>query len=97
VSGDVTPTDLRDAIPALDRTTHVNAGARRSRPTRVVVADHFGADATEIALTQSTTGGINRIAAALDWERSDTMVRTDPEHSSGILPWKRLQRRGLHG
>ncbi|WP_137283627.1 aminotransferase class V-fold PLP-dependent enzyme [Halorussus salinisoli] len=63
--------------------------------TRDVVADHLGASPAEIALTQSTTDGINRVAAALDWERGDTVVRTDLEHSSGILPWKRLKRRGI--
>ncbi|WP_134669300.1 aminotransferase class V-fold PLP-dependent enzyme [Halorussus marinus] len=63
--------------------------------TREVVADHLGATVEEIALTQSTTDGINRIAAALDWEPGDTVVRTDLEHSSGILPWKRLARRGV--
>jgi selenocysteine lyase/cysteine desulfurase len=60
-----------------------------------VVANYLGARPEEIALTQSTTDGINRIAAALDWERGDTVVRTDLEHSSGILPWKRLQRGGV--
>ncbi|MFC4449371.1 aminotransferase class V-fold PLP-dependent enzyme [Halorussus aquaticus] len=63
--------------------------------TREVVADHLGATAEEIALTQSTTDGINRVAAGLDWERGDTVVRTDLEHSSGILPWQRLRRRGV--
>jgi len=63
--------------------------------TRETVAGHLGATAEEIALTQSTTDGINRIAAALDWERGDAVVRTDLEHSSGILPWKRLSRHGI--
>ncbi|EFW91834.1 aminotransferase class V [Haladaptatus paucihalophilus DX253] len=63
--------------------------------TRKTVADHLGATAEEIALTQSTTDGINRIAAALDWESGDRVVRTDLEHSSGILPWKRLERQGV--
>jgi len=60
--------------------------------TRAVVADHLGADESAVALTQSTTDGINRIAAALDWEAGDTVVRTDLEHSAGILPWKHLRR-----
>ncbi|WP_135825482.1 aminotransferase class V-fold PLP-dependent enzyme [Halorussus ruber] len=123
------PTDLRDAIPALDGTTYMNTGASGPSPTRVVeaveecverheydapaeegmyscafgvfdetretLAGHFGVDASEIALTQSTTDGINRVAAALDWEPGDTVVRTDLEHSSGILPWKRLKRHGV--
>jgi selenocysteine lyase/cysteine desulfurase len=63
--------------------------------TRAVVADHLGATPEEVALTQSTTDGINRIAAALDWESGDEVVRTDLEHSSGILPWKRLKRQGV--
>lgn len=63
--------------------------------TRDAVADHLGATPEEIALTQSTTDGINRIAGALDWESGDTVVRTDLEHSSGILPWKRLESRGV--
>ncbi|WP_132057407.1 aminotransferase class V-fold PLP-dependent enzyme [Halorussus amylolyticus] len=63
--------------------------------TREAVANHLGATPEEIALTQSTTDGINRVAAALDWEAGDKVVRTDLEHSSGILPWKRLASRGV--
>ena len=63
--------------------------------TRETVAAHLGADAAEIALTQSTTDGMNRVAAALDWEPGDTVVRTDLEHSAGVLPWKRLARQGV--
>jgi selenocysteine lyase/cysteine desulfurase len=62
---------------------------------REAVADHLGTTPAEIALTQSTTDGINRIAAALDWEAGSSVVRTDLEHSAGILPWKRLKRRGV--
>jgi cysteine desulfurase/selenocysteine lyase len=58
--------------------------------TRETVANHLGATEETLALTQSTTDGINRIAAAIDWESGDRVVRTDLEHSSGILPWKRL-------
>ncbi|WP_435179898.1 aminotransferase class V-fold PLP-dependent enzyme [Halorussus sp. AFM4] len=123
------PTDLRDAIPALERATYLNTGAAGPSPTRVVeavegcverheyeapaeegmypcafdvfdetravVADHLGAEPAEIALTQSTTDGMNRVAAGLDWEAGDTVVRTDLEHSAGILPWKRLSREGV--
>ncbi|UPV99103.1 aminotransferase class V-fold PLP-dependent enzyme [Halorussus gelatinilyticus] len=125
----MTPTELRAAMPALDRTTYMNTGAAGPSPTNVVeavescverheydapaaegmypaafdvfdetretIADHFDVGSEEIALTQSTTDGINRVAAALDWDPGDTVVRTDLEHSSGILPWKRLKRRGV--
>jgi len=63
--------------------------------TRGIVADHVGAAPESIALTQSTTDGIGRIAAAMEWEPGDVVVRTDQEHIAGILPWKRL--RETHG
>ncbi|WP_336023656.1 aminotransferase class V-fold PLP-dependent enzyme [Halobellus salinisoli] len=59
---------------------------------RADAASFVGADADEIALTQSTTDGINRIACALEWEPGDVIVRTDLEHPAGILPWERLER-----
>ncbi|SEP05592.1 Selenocysteine lyase/Cysteine desulfurase [Halogranum amylolyticum] len=59
---------------------------------RATVADFLGADTEEIALTQSTSDGINRIAGALEWEAGDVVVRTDFEHPAGILPWQRLER-----
>ncbi|RLM53901.1 aminotransferase class V-fold PLP-dependent enzyme [Halobellus sp. Atlit-31R] len=62
--------------------------------TRGDVAAFLGADPHEIALTQSTTDGINRVASALEWEPGDVIVRTDLEHPAGVLPWQRLQRRG---
>lgn len=59
--------------------------------TREHVADLLGTSPETIALTQSTTDGINRIACALDWQPGDVVVRTDLEHPAGILPWKRLE------
>ncbi|WP_436923658.1 aminotransferase class V-fold PLP-dependent enzyme [Halosimplex amylolyticum] len=59
--------------------------------TRETVADHVGVAPESIALTQSTTDGIGRIGAAMEWEPGDVVVRTDQEHPAGILPWERLQ------
>ena len=59
---------------------------------RDTVAEFVGAAPEEVALTQSTTDGINRIACALEWEPGDVVVRTDLEHPAGILPWQRLER-----
>ena len=61
---------------------------------RSTVADFLGASPEEIALTQSTSDGINRVAGALSWEPGDVIVRTDLEHPAGVLPWERLERRG---
>ncbi|MFO7925379.1 MAG: aminotransferase class V-fold PLP-dependent enzyme [Halobacteriota archaeon] len=65
------------------------------RDVRERIAAFIGADADEIALTESTTDGINRIANAFEWEPGDVVVRTDLEHPAGILPWKRLESRGV--
>jgi len=59
------------------------------------VAEFVGAEPDEIALTESTTDGINRVAGAIDWEPGDVVVRTDLEHPAGVLPWKRLEREGV--
>lgn len=60
--------------------------------TRATVADFIGTDESAIALTQSTTDGINRVATAIDWSPGDRVVTTDLEHSAGKLPWRRLER-----
>ncbi|WP_135820761.1 aminotransferase class V-fold PLP-dependent enzyme [Halostella litorea] len=58
--------------------------------TREAVAGFVGAAPEEIALTNSTADGISRVAAAMDWEPGDVVVRTDLEHPAGILPWRHL-------
>ncbi|MEF8856311.1 MAG: aminotransferase class V-fold PLP-dependent enzyme [Haloplanus sp.] len=63
--------------------------------TREAVADFVGADPLEIALTDSTADGIARVAAAVDWSPGDVVVRTDLEHSAGVIPWWNLRERGV--
>jgi len=59
------------------------------------IAGFIGAEPSEVALTESTSDGINRIASAIDWEDGDVVVRTDLEHPAGVLPWQRLEREGV--
>ena len=59
------------------------------------IAEFIGAHSVEVALTESTTDGIGRIAAAIDWEPGDVVVRTDLEHPAGVLPWKQLSAAGV--
>jgi len=63
--------------------------------TRERVASFIGAETDEIALTESTTAGINAVANAVDWDSGDVVVRTDLEHPAGVLPWQRLSRDGV--
>ncbi|PCR88958.1 aminotransferase class V-fold PLP-dependent enzyme [Natrinema ejinorense] len=63
--------------------------------TRARVASFVGANPDEVALTESTTAGINAVANAIDWEPGDVVVRTALEHPAGILPWQRLEREGV--
>ncbi|WP_092704120.1 aminotransferase class V-fold PLP-dependent enzyme [Halovenus aranensis] len=59
------------------------------------LAAFLGVEADEVALTESTTAGINAIAGAIDWEPGDVVVRTDLEHPAGVLPWQRLEAEGV--
>jgi len=63
--------------------------------TRETVAEFVHAEPDEIALTESTTAGINAVAGAIDWSPGDVVVRTDLEHPAGRLPWQRLEREGV--
>lgn len=60
--------------------------------TRDAVASFVDGSPEDIALTQSTTQGINRIANAISWSPDDEVVITDVEHSAGRLPFYRLER-----
>ena len=62
---------------------------------RARVASFVGASPDEIALTESTSAGINAIAGALEVGAGDVVVRTDLEHPAGTLPWQRLERDGV--
>lgn len=63
---------------------------------REKLAEFIGANTCEIAFSESTTEGINKIANAFDWKPGDTVVRTDLEHQAGILPWEQLRRQGIN-
>ncbi|MFW5978287.1 MAG: aminotransferase class V-fold PLP-dependent enzyme [Halohasta sp.] len=70
--------------------------AREARAdSRETIAAHLGATPDEIALTESTSDAISALAAAVDWQPGDVVVRTDLEHPAGVLPWQRAARK--HG
>ena len=55
--------------------------------TRESCAKLIGAEASEIALTNNTTVGINIAAAGLTWDAGDEVLVSDLEHPGGYLPW----------
>ncbi len=62
---------------------------------RWLIAKLLAVDPVEIALTRSTTEGLNAIAAALPWKRGDVAVITDQEYPANAIPW--YHQAHLHG
>lgn len=60
---------------------------------RAHLARAFGAHEDEVALTHSTSEGINIAAWSLDWRAGDEVVISNQEHPSNIIPWYALHDR----
>src|SRR2546423_1786050 len=54
------------------------------------VARFIGARPEEIVVTSNATHALNEVALSLDFRPGDEVVVSSLEHSSNILPWKRL-------
>jgi len=53
---------------------------------RARLASLLGTDAGEIAVTRSTTEGINIVLGGIDWRRGQKIVTTNIEHGAGLVP-----------
>lgn len=60
---------------------------------RSALADLIGCDASQLALTQNTTDGVNLAVLGLDWREGDEVVAADLEHPGGFGPCLQLARR----
>ena len=49
----------------------------------------------EIVFTQNTSHAINMVALGFKFHPGDTVLLTDREHNSNLLPWLRLQNKGV--
>jgi cysteine desulfurase/selenocysteine lyase len=49
----------------------------------------------EIIFTLNTSHAINIVALGFKFQPGDTVLLTDKEHNSNLLPWLRLQKKGL--
>ena len=71
-------------------------GYQRLDSVRAAAGRFVNATASEIALTQNATMGMNFLANGLDLSPGDEVVSTDQEHGGGISPWRLLaKRRGI--
>jgi selenocysteine lyase/cysteine desulfurase len=68
------------------------AGTPMREDTRTVAAKFLGCDLDELAVTGSTTTGMNAIAQGLRLRAGDRVVLTDQEHSGGLHCWQYLAR-----
>jgi len=65
----------------------------RMDEARASVAAVMVADPADIALTHSTTDGINAIVASLPWRPGDRVITTNHEHPGGLGPLMALRDR----
>ncbi len=63
---------------------------------RETVARFLNADPSKTVFTKNTTEGINLVANSYPWEAGDHIVTTMLEHHSNLLPWLRLQKKGVN-
>ena len=60
----------------------------RFEEARGQVADFIGADPEEIVFTSGTTDALNMVAHGLGLGRGDTILVTQMDHHSNIVPWQ---------
>ena len=67
----------------------------RYEDARETVARFLNAEPSKTVFMKNTTEGINLIANSYPWEAGDHIVTTLLEHHSNLLPWLRLQKKGV--
>ncbi len=68
----------------------------RYEDARETVARFLNVEPSKTVFTKNTTEGINLIANSYPWEAGDHIVTTLLEHHSNLLPWLRLQKKGVN-
>jgi cysteine desulfurase/selenocysteine lyase len=71
-----------------------NPGKGILGPRRIIADFINAASEKEIVFTQNTTHAINLVALGFPFRRGDTVLLTDLEHNSNLLPWLKLQKKG---
>jgi selenocysteine lyase/cysteine desulfurase len=68
---------------------------REVERAREVMARLVGAPPQTLAFIRNTSEGLNLAAGGLGFQEGDKVLITDMEHSACVLPWRRLQERGV--
>lgn len=68
----------------------------RYEDARENVARFLNAEPSKTVFMKNTTEGINLVANSYPWEAGDHIVTTLLEHHSNLLPWLRLQKKGVN-
>jgi selenocysteine lyase/cysteine desulfurase len=74
---------------------HSASHGRLAEQLRARLANLIGASTDEVALTHSTTEGINIILSGLQFREGDEVLTSDEEHTGLLAPLGALQRRGV--
>jgi len=66
------------------------------RGSRHLIKDFINAGSEkEIIFTLNTSHALNMVALGFNFRSGDTVLLTDKEHNSNLIPWLRLQKKGL--
>ncbi|MHB1837211.1 MAG: aminotransferase class V-fold PLP-dependent enzyme, partial [Solirubrobacteraceae bacterium] len=71
---------------------YIDAIRELAASLRAGYARFFGCDQEEVALTGSTTDGVNTVLSGLRWSPGDEIVTSDEEHPGVLAPLGRLKR-----
>jgi len=70
----------------------VDEEVKKSRKT---LSKFFNAKENEMVFTKNTTESINLIAYGIDWKAGDSVLISDKEHNSNLIPWQQLREKGV--
>jgi len=78
-------------------TNRVEGDPKRStKGSRQIIREFINARSEkEIIFTMNATHAINTVALGYRFQSGDTVLLTDKEHNSNLIPWLRLRQRGI--
>jgi L-cysteine/cystine lyase len=74
---------------------HFEGLTEMNQRRRELLAGLLGCDASEVALTHSTTDGVNIVLGGLDLTPGDEVLTSDEEHPGVLAPLAARERRGV--